>query len=80
MPPKDSVYAKNKTNNQYHFDKVYDLEISQKDFFSATIHPCLEKVLNGKSLLVFNYGVTNSGKSYTMQGTHSLKLYFYTVD
>lgn len=35
----------------------------------ATIYPCFEKFFNGDNLLIFSYGVTNSGKTYTMQGT-----------
>lgn len=34
----------------------------------ATIYPCMEKFFNGDNLLIFSYGVTNSGKTYTMQG------------
>ncbi len=28
----------------------------------------MEKLFNGENLLIFSYGVTNSGKTYTMQG------------
>lgn len=74
IPPKTSVYAQNKQSAQslmqtvYHFSYVFQQKITQKDFFMATIYPCFEKFFNGENLLIFNYGVTNSGKTYTMQG------------
>jgi len=52
----------------FHFSYVFQQKITQKDFFKATIYPCFEKFFNGENLLIFNYGVTNSGKTYTMQG------------
>lgn len=43
---------------------------AQRDFFTATTLPLVEDVLAGKNSLVFTYGVTNSGKTYTVQGPH----------
>lgn len=43
---------------------------AQQDFFTATTLPLVEDVLAGKNSLVFTYGVTNSGKTYTVQGPH----------
>ena len=73
-PPKNSVYSQNKQKLQalkqtvFQFSYVFQPEISQKDFFIASIYPCFEKFFNGDNLLIFSYGVTNSGKTYTMQG------------
>ena len=39
---------------------------AQQDFFTATTLPLVEDVLAGKNSLVFTYGVTNSGKTYTV--------------
>lgn len=55
----------------FQFSYVFPAEISQKEFFMATIHPCFDKFFKGDNLLIFSYGVTNSGKTYTMQGTNS---------
>ena len=55
-------------NTLFQFSYIFQPEISQKDFFTATIYPCLEKFFGGDNLLIFSYGVTNSGKTYTMQG------------
>ena len=76
-PPKNSAYAQNKqslqslTNTVFQFSYVFQPEISQKEFFTATIFPCFEKFFKGENLLIFSYGVTNSGKTYTMQGTNA---------
>ncbi|RNA07330.1 kinesin KIF20B isoform X1 [Brachionus plicatilis] len=76
IPPKYSVYCQNKqslqnlSNTLYSFSYVFQPDISQQDFFKATIFPCLEKFFNGENLLIFSYGVTNSGKTFTMQGTN----------
>ena len=40
----------------------------QADFFTMTTLPLVQDVLKGKNSLVFTYGVTNSGKTYTVQG------------
>ncbi len=78
-PPKTSVYAQNKqsctslSQTLFQFSYVFQPDISQKDFFMATIYPCFEKFFNGDNLLIFSYGVTNSGKTYTMQG----KLFYF---
>jgi hypothetical protein len=53
----------------FQFSFIFKQEIKQNDFFQATIYPCMEKFLKGDNLLIFSYGVTNSGKTYTMQGS-----------
>lgn len=55
-------------NTTYYFSYIFQPEITQKDFFTATIYPCMQKFFDGDNLLIFSYGVTNSGKTYTMQG------------
>lgn len=59
----------NLSNTLYSFSYVFQPDITQQDFFKATIYPCLKKFFNGDNLLIFSYGVTNSGKTFTMQGT-----------
>jgi kinesin family protein 20 len=76
-PPKSSVYAQNKQSMQtlertlYQFSHIFLASISQYDFFIGTVHKCFESFFNGDNLLIFNYGVTNSGKTFTMQGSAS---------
>lgn len=52
----------------YSFDRVYEPSTSQATFFSATTLPLVDKLLQGENGLLFAYGVTNSGKSYTISG------------
>ncbi|XP_032889453.1 kinesin-like protein KIF20B isoform X4 [Amblyraja radiata] len=49
------------------FSHVYGPETKQTEIFGV-IKPFIEEVLNGQNCLVFTYGVTNSGKTYTFQG------------
>lgn len=41
---------------------------SQAAFFHDTTLPLVRDVLHSQNGLIFTYGVTNSGKSYTVQG------------
>ena len=67
-PPKTSVYTQNKQSMQslaktlFQFSYIFQSTITQQDFFMGTIYPCFENFFNGDNLLIFNYGVTNSGK------------------
>ena len=38
------------------------------DFFQKTTLPVVKDLLQGQNGLLFTYGVTNSGKTYTVQG------------
>ncbi|XP_072335120.1 kinesin-like protein KIF20B isoform X2 [Scyliorhinus torazame] len=49
------------------FTHVYGPETKQVEVFGA-VKPLIEDVLNGQNCLVFTYGVTNAGKTYTFQG------------
>ncbi|KAL4402046.1 microtubule motor protein [Malassezia pachydermatis] len=42
---------------------------AQSQFFQVTTLPLVQDLLEGKNSLVFTYGVTNSGKTYTVQGS-----------
>lgn len=52
----------------YSFSKVLDDSSSQETVFHYTALPLVNDLLAGKNALLFTYGVTNSGKTYTMQG------------
>lgn len=54
---------------QYKFTKVFDEKASQKCIFDNTASPLVEDLLHGKNGLLFTYGVTNSGKTFTMSGS-----------
>ncbi|KAF8310460.1 kinesin-domain-containing protein, partial [Clavulina sp. PMI_390] len=52
----------------FSFTKAFPAETTQSDLFQATTLPLVKDLLNGENGLIFAYGVTNSGKTYTIQG------------
>ncbi|KAG5728561.1 Kinesin-like protein KIF20B [Termitomyces sp. T112] len=52
----------------YTFSHVFPPDTIQSDFFTRTTLPLVQDVLQGHNGLLFTYGVTNSGKTYTVQG------------
>ncbi|XP_040198150.1 kinesin-like protein KIF23 isoform X5 [Rana temporaria] len=54
---------------QYSFKKVFGTLQTQKDLFDFVAKPLVEDLIRGKNGLLFTYGVTGSGKTYTMTGS-----------
>jgi kinesin family member 20 len=52
----------------YTFSHVFPPNTDQSTFFLRTTLPLIKDALEGQNGLFFAYGVTNSGKTYTMQG------------
>jgi hypothetical protein len=52
---------------RYTFSKIFAAETTQNDLFTDTTIPLLQDVLLGESALLFTYGVTNAGKTFTVQ-------------
>ena len=52
----------------YSFSHVFPSATLQSDFFTKTTLPLVQDLLQGQNALLFTYGVTNSGKTYTVQG------------
>ncbi|KAF8640512.1 hypothetical protein AX17_000174 [Amanita inopinata Kibby_2008] len=52
----------------YSFSHVFTPNTNQSEFFTKTTLPFVRDALMGQSGLLFTYGVTNSGKTYTIQG------------
>ncbi|KOC68665.1 Kinesin-like protein KIF23, partial [Habropoda laboriosa] len=50
------------------FSHVFGPKASQKEVFNVVALPLVENLINGKNSLLFTYGVTGSGKTYTMSG------------
>ncbi|MGH0130236.1 UNVERIFIED_CONTAM: hypothetical protein FKN15_066951 [Acipenser sinensis] len=73
--PKDSFTMKNtergigQSVHKFTFSQILGPETTQKEFFDATMKEVVKDVLEGENRLVYTYGVTNSGKTYTIQGT-----------
>jgi len=55
---------------RFTFSHVFPPEASQKQFFDGTVHSLVSEFVSGQNCLIFTYGVTNSGKTYTIQGDH----------
>lgn len=54
---------------RYYFSHVFNEKEGQEDVFKVAIFQVLKQLHNkGKNGLVFSYGVTNAGKTYTMVG------------
>jgi kinesin family protein C1 len=51
----------------YIFDHVFGETISQQDVFEQ-VEPFVQGTLDGKSISIFAYGPTGSGKTYTLEG------------
>ena len=52
----------------YTFSHIFPHDTKQPEFFTKTALPLVKDVLIGQNALLFTYGVTNSGKTYTVQG------------
>ncbi|TFK76778.1 kinesin-domain-containing protein [Pluteus cervinus] len=52
----------------YTFSHIFPPNTTQSDFFTKSTLPLVKDVLEGQNGLLFTYGVTNSGKTYTVQG------------
>ncbi|XP_051726892.1 kinesin-like protein KIF23 isoform X2 [Ctenopharyngodon idella] len=54
---------------QYSFKKVFGIKTSQRELFEDVAKPLVEDLIHCKNGLLFTYGVTGSGKTYTMTGS-----------
>ena len=58
----------------YNFTKIFGIEKKNEDVFNFVCKDFLNDFVNlGKSGLIFVYGFSNSGKSYTMEGDEKIK-------
>ncbi|TYZ68683.1 hypothetical protein PybrP1_012431 [[Pythium] brassicae (nom. inval.)] len=70
QPPKTSqAYRSTGTATSFQFSRIFPAATAQRELFVATTKPVVRAAFDGKSGLVFAYGVTNSGKTYTISGT-----------
>ncbi|KAF7224341.1 kinesin-like protein KIF23 isoform X4 [Nothobranchius furzeri] len=53
---------------QYSFKKVFGVSVSQMELFEHVAKPLVDDLIHGKNGLLFTYGVTGSGKTFTMTG------------
>ncbi|NXY01788.1 KI20A protein, partial [Pteruthius melanotis] len=73
--PKESSAMKNSERGIGHavhsftFSQVFGPETTQSEFFEGSMKDIVRAYINGVNGLVFTYGVTNAGKTFTIQGT-----------
>jgi hypothetical protein len=53
----------------YSFTRVFGPNSSQSDIFGQVTEPLLDRFIKGESCVLFAYGMTNAGKTHTIQGT-----------
>jgi kinesin family protein 20 len=51
--------------SMYTFSHIFPPTTTQSEFFTNTTLPLVQDILQGQNGLLFTYGVTNSGKTYT---------------
>jgi len=72
VPPKGSNANKFGTDSErkkFTFSQIFDEKVDQLAIYENCALPIVKRFLNGENGLLFAYGITSSGKSYTMRGT-----------
>ncbi|XP_076626873.1 kinesin-like protein KIF23 isoform X2 [Colletes latitarsis] len=69
-PPESSTNFRTSSNKEIQttFSRVFTPDATQKEIFNVVAYPLVENVIRGRNGLLFTYGVTGSGKTYTMTG------------
>ncbi|CAK1546538.1 unnamed protein product [Leptosia nina] len=74
VPPPTTVSYRNENSKsmKYTFKEVFPPEANQQEVFDKVAFPLVDGLLKQKNGLLFTYGVTGSGKTFTMTGdTHN---------
>ncbi|CAL4091661.1 unnamed protein product, partial [Meganyctiphanes norvegica] len=66
---KNSTHGISNISHKFTFSKIFGPETAQKPLFDSTTLALVREFMNGRNCLLFTYGATNSGKTYTVQGT-----------
>ncbi|KAI0213937.1 Kinesin-like protein KIF20A [Lamellibrachia satsuma] len=66
---KNSTHGTSKHTHKFTFSRIFDEQKTQKEFFDECMLNTVKDFIDGQNCLIFTYGVTNSGKTYTIQGT-----------
>ncbi|KFR05888.1 Kinesin-like KIF20A [Opisthocomus hoazin] len=74
--PKDSFTMRStergvgQAAHRFSYTQIFGPDAGQKLFFDETMKQVVKDVLNGQHWLVYTYGITNSGKTHTIQGSN----------
>jgi len=69
-PPESAANFRTITNKEIQttFSRVFMSDVTQREIFKTVALPLIENLIHGRNGLLFTYGVTGSGKTYTMTG------------
>ncbi|XP_050460228.1 kinesin-like protein KIF23 isoform X1 [Cataglyphis hispanica] len=69
-PPESAVNFRTITNKEIQttFSHVFSPDATQREVFKTIALPLVKNLIHGRNGLLFAYGVTGSGKTYTMTG------------
>ncbi|KAF9528644.1 P-loop containing nucleoside triphosphate hydrolase protein [Crepidotus variabilis] len=56
---------------KFPFSSCYGQDSNQTEIYTNDVEPLLDVVYSGVTVTIFAYGVTSSGKTFTMQGTRA---------
>lgn len=65
---RQSLLKLNDKGDRYYFDYVFDESTDQTTIFNKSAFPLVKSFFEGTSCLLFAYGVTNAGKTFTILG------------
>lgn len=54
--------------SRFKFTKVFSGNASQEHVYNECVHNLVRDFINGKNCLLFAYGTSSAGKTYTIQG------------
>lgn len=76
-----SLQASSSITYEFAFSRILDQSVSQRELYLSSVDPLVSRFhLDASNSLVFCYGVTNSGKTYTLFGASCFFiLYIYVV-
>lgn len=69
VSPRSKVVG-HSSSGDFSFDHVYDGLNPNSDVFDNSVAPIIQQVIEGYNGTVFAYGMTGSGKTFSMQGDH----------
>ncbi|KAH0792347.1 Kinesin motor domain containing protein [Histomonas meleagridis] len=68
-PPPRAQNFKHFAERMYTFSEVFNSEASQAEIFDKVAMPLLRRFMHDVDALLFAYGATSAGKTFTVQGT-----------
>ena len=65
---KNSMNGAGKLVHRYTFTRIFPPQTEQQELFTSMVLPRVQEFLEGQNQLLFTYGASSSGKTYTIQG------------